>query len=175
MSKMDGRKRDPRGWLLPTDRVEVFWSRVMPEPNSGCWLWMGHVLPNGYPTFRIGTKNVYAYRYSYVLHGGVIPDGYEVDHKCCNPVCVNPAHLEAVTPRENSQRTWRRGRGKRPPYERNLARLAAMTHCKRGHPLSGGNLGINSTSGNRFCKTCQKITAQRSRERNREQREARAA
>lgn len=36
------------------------------------------------------------------------------------------------------------------------ARHAAQTHCKRGHPLSGGNL-FTTSSGSRGCKECRKI------------------
>ncbi len=29
-----------------------FWSYVIPEPNSGCWLWSGNITGNGYGSFR---------------------------------------------------------------------------------------------------------------------------
>lgn len=29
------------------------------------------------------------------------------------------------------------------------------TECRRGHPLAGPNLGINPTSGGRYCRACQ--------------------
>jgi hypothetical protein len=48
--------------------------------------------------------NFYAHRVVFEMYGGVIPDGYELDHLCFNPSCVNPAHLEPVTKAENMRR-----------------------------------------------------------------------
>lgn len=33
-----------------------------------------------------------------------LPDGKQLDHTCCNSLCVNPFHLELVTKRENYER-----------------------------------------------------------------------
>lgn len=68
--------------------------------QSGCWLWLGGLNPHGYGRFKY-RGHVYAHRWSYEHHVGPIPDGLTLDHKCGTPRCVNPAHLEPVTMREN--------------------------------------------------------------------------
>lgn len=80
---------------------------------------------------------------------GPIPDGLVIDHLCRNPQCVNPMHLEPVTPEENT----RRGIGG--------WNTRAKTHCPQGHPYSGANLYINPTSGARVCRTCNNEKARR--------------
>ena len=66
--------------------------------ESGCWEWTGAVSSAGYG--RLGASD-YAHRASHEEFVGPIPDGHEVDHLCRNRICINPAHLEAVTKREN--------------------------------------------------------------------------
>ena len=45
-----------------------------------------------------------AHRVYYEKAKGPIPAGMQIDHLCRVPVCVNPDHLEAVTPAQNVQR-----------------------------------------------------------------------
>lgn len=72
-----------------------FWANVIPEPNSGCWLWFGGIDLYGYGRFRgnDGYLRVRAHRFSWELHCGPIPEGQIVCHRCDMPCCVNPDHL----------------------------------------------------------------------------------
>lgn len=85
---------------------ERFWRYVRVNEESGCWLWTGsskgHRLK--YPQFSTGQKESYAHRWSYQHFKGPIPEGLHVDHLCHQPLCVNPEHLETVTPTVNNQR-----------------------------------------------------------------------
>jgi len=55
----------------------------------------------GYARVRVGVRTVKAHRYSYELAEGPIPAGLQLDHLCRVRECVQPAHLEPVTHREN--------------------------------------------------------------------------
>jgi hypothetical protein len=68
-----------------------------------CWLWTG-MLDKGYGRIVVGGVTHAAYRFSYVLHRAEIPAGLALDHLCRMPACVNPWHLEPVTPAVNSRR-----------------------------------------------------------------------
>lgn len=85
---------------------KIFWPNVMPEPNSGCWLWLGNLCSDA-GHGRCGEQ--YAHRYSYELHFSEIPSGHEIHHRCRMPNCVNPDHLEAITQREH----WKKHPDKR--------------------------------------------------------------
>ena len=75
---------------------ERFQDKYIPEPNSGCWLWIGSVGDDGYGNIGEGGRgspNLKAHRVSYGIHKGPIPEGKDVCHKCDVTICVNPDHL----------------------------------------------------------------------------------
>lgn len=70
-----------------------FENQYVPEPNSGCWLWLGALKANGYGHINISGATTPAHRYSWVRHRGPIPEGAHVLHRCDVRGCVNPDHL----------------------------------------------------------------------------------
>ncbi len=71
-------------------------ARVQKAAN-GCWLWTSSSTNGGYGTYRTMGLSTTAHRIAYIAWLGEIPSGLELDHKCKNTRCVNPAHLEPVT------------------------------------------------------------------------------
>ncbi len=134
--------------------LERFMRFVSPEPNSGCWLWMGAAQPREYGLFSVGCEAMLAHRVCYELFKGPIPEGLELDHKCRVHCCVNPDHMEPVTHQVNCKRG----------LQGDL--YIPITHCKHGHELAGDNLGWYP-SGYRRCLACTRIISRRSEQKRR--------
>ena len=138
---------------MTTTVLTRFWTKVNKTDN--CWLWTGVHNRNGYGVFFDGNGNRLAHRVSFIVAGNDIPDGLQLDHLCRVRNCVNPAHLEAVTGRENVIR----GNGPIKSKERirTVQKIRAtqqrqLTHCKRGHEFTPEN--IRRMRFGRGCRTC---------------------
>lgn len=140
-----------------------FWHFVIPEPNTGCWIWMGPLMSNGYGKMGVGYKSEgnkktkFVHRISYEHFVGKIPEGLDLDHKCRVRCCVNPEHLEPVTRIENIRRGA--GCGGRLRKKRKF--------CIRGHsldkikPLKNGRI---------VCPVCRVICREKANDKIRESR-----
>lgn len=134
--------------MSSANEVEArFWAKVDkdgPLPRADtlaaglgpCWLWTDAPDGHGYGQISIANRRVGAHRFSYELANGPIPEGLEPDHLCRVSMCVNPSHLEAVTPEENHRRCRTR-------------------FCQRGHEFTPENTLVKPDG--RRCRKCQHI------------------
>ena len=127
-------------------------SRLIIDP-SGCLLWTGYTTKEGYGQVSArqdGTQSFYyVHRLMYEWFVGPIPDGLQIDHLCRIRHCGCPAHMEAVTSRENTLR------GESPS-----ARAARRTHCPQGHEYDAMNTYY--FRGARQCRACWPLKRRRS-------------
>lgn len=129
---------------------ERFWEKV--DTSGDCWNWTAYKL-QGYGRFGIGGSHknggriLYAHRWAYEALVGPIPDGLTLDHLCRNRACVNPDHLEPVTPAENTRRGG----------------MSLRTHCPQGHEYTPENtLRGKTTRGSitRVCRECNRLRSE---------------
>lgn len=90
--------------------LETALNKYEPITETGCWIWMGYVSDQGYGRIHYKGKFSHATRFFYEHHNGEIPEGLFVRHKCDNPTCVNPEHLELGTQKQNQEDMVRRNR-----------------------------------------------------------------
>lgn len=121
--------------------VDRFLSKIAHNEATDCWLWIGALDHAGYGHFSVNMVPLPAHRASYLLSIGPIPIGRQVHHKCNVRNCVNPNHMEVLTPAEHVNVTVGHGKNK--------------THCKRGHEFTEENTR-HSKSG-RICNRCRWI------------------
>lgn len=118
-----------------------FWNKTAVNA-AGCWLWTASLKRDGYGEYwhdgRVARAHIVAYE---VLVGPIGP-GDQHDHTCRVRHCVNPAHLDPVTQRENILR------GVGP-----TALHAAATRCINGHPFDIQNTRVRR-DGARSCRAC---------------------
>lgn len=125
----------------PIDRFLRF---VTPGRREMCWEWQGNISSTGYGGFYFGSADPHsshkmgtAHRFAYEHWVGPVPKGLELDHLCRNRLCVNPWHLEPVTPDENKRRMGVANR---------------RVYCRRGHELTESN------TYRRQCRICKNAT-----------------
>lgn len=112
---------------------------------GGCYLWTGELSKTGYGVFKAGGRNRVAHRWYYQAKRGAIPSGLQLDHLCRVRRCVNPDHLEPVTPKENVARSAK----------------AAQPTCRYGHPYTPENTSIIKSDGSRRCRQCSRDVSRR--------------
>lgn len=137
--------------LHPRWERKITVAQVQDRVPGNCWLWTG-ASSLGYGRITVNKKALILHRYVYELLAAPIPAGLHIDHLCRQPACCNPAHLEPVTPKVNSERGLRG---------------ELLTRCPSGHEYSGENLRLWTDSRGytrRNCRTCAKEHAQRWRE-----------
>ncbi|MFZ5783942.1 MAG: HNH endonuclease [Pseudomonadota bacterium] len=105
--KMRGMALDKtRGWSIPAKLSH----RSIPEPNSGCLLWLAAVNASGYGIIGINGRSLLAHRVAWEAEYGPIPDGLHALHKCDVRSCINVYHLFLGTNADNVADKCAKGR-----------------------------------------------------------------
>lgn len=134
-----------------------FEERVIPEPMSGCFLWIGSTSNWGYGNLSRNGKLEAAHRIAWEMARGPIPPGRKVLHGCDNRACVNVLHLHLGDDFDNMREMVMRGRS---PNK-------MKTHCPHGHPYDEENtkLAKGRFLQRRQCRTCNRDIRARWRKR----------
>jgi hypothetical protein len=154
------------------DKVR-FWAKVAQSSRDECWPWLDAVDKDGYGTVWFQGAQHRAPRVAWMLAtDSKIPKGQVVRHKCDNPPCVNPRHLELGTTRQNDDDRVARGRsatgdrnGSRL-YPERLVRGADNSQyqadgCRNGH--AEDRRYVRPSTGERVCRDCVRDRTRRAR------------
>jgi hypothetical protein len=127
-----------------------FHSRYVKGEPDECWTWLRRLDRQGYGRIEQRGQPMKAHRLALVLHlGRDLGPGKVPNHMCENPPCVNPAHLQESTQRENVLH----GNGF-------ASEQRARTHCPQGHELTEANRRLSEWArGKRACLTCDRAAA----------------
>lgn len=147
---------------MTPSQLQRFEAKVMPEPMSGCWLWVASTNRCGYGQINMGLRPELAHRVSYEHHVGPIADGLHVLHSCDTPACCNPEHLFLGTHMDNMADMAAKLRARGGDFQ------AAKTSCPQGHPYQGANLYVVPKTGKRHCRTCSKARDAKRRQQQRD-------
>ena len=129
--------------------LERFERHYIPEPNSGCWIWLGSIHEaHGYAQLAMpGGIPIRAHRLAYQLFKGKIPKGKDVRHTCDIRCCVNPDHLLVGTRKQNMQDAQERGRiakgFKLPQTRLSDAQVLEIVSDSRSYKIIAKQYGID--------------------------------
>ncbi|EOC0398822.1 HNH endonuclease [Cronobacter sakazakii] len=88
--------------------------KILPQENrSDCLIWTGAVNDRGYGRIKVKGEIILAHRFAYCIANGLTLkeiEGMVIRHKCDNPTCINPTHLETGTQMDNIRDRNKRGR-----------------------------------------------------------------
>lgn len=119
--------RRSRGAELSLSYIE---DRSVPEPNTGCWIWLLASQPKGYGVVRVGGRTIPAHRLAYNLCNVIpIPSCMDACHKCDTPSCVNPAHIFPGTRQDNMRDCSQKGRAIVPSLQGAQSPNARLTEA----------------------------------------------
>lgn len=143
-------------------KVLVYASKIRPKNHMNaveilgriqitkdCWEWTGAHTSGGYAHAIFDGKNVSVHRWMYEFLTQPIAKDLHIDHLCRNRGCVNPDHMEPVTPRENVIR------GDSPALA--AIKQLSKTHCPQGHEYNNENTYVHPITRGRNCKECRRI------------------
>lgn len=124
----------------------------------GCWKWGGNIRSDGRPILAKyrGRTSRYAYRLTWEMGNGPLPEGLILHHTCENTWCVRPDHLEPMTQEEHARIHQ---------VERNIAKASEKTHCPQGHEYDIPK----NRYGFRACSICRRAAKARYNARKRQQ------
>lgn len=99
--------------------------RSIPEPMSGCWIWLKSIGTHGYGNACVNAEGTVAHRVSYTAFHGDIPAGMLIQHSCDNHWCVAPHHLSIGTDATNALDKVRKGRAAKKLTARDVRAIRA--------------------------------------------------
>jgi len=97
----------------PRQDMNAFLDRIIINPTTQCWEWQGAKDRDGYGFISYKSKIKLVHRISYMYHNDVPEEhikGKVVMHKCDNPSCANPDHLNLGTVKDNIHDCIKKGR-----------------------------------------------------------------
>jgi len=104
------RRGDPSFFYQGTP-AERHAAKVDRRGPDECWPWLAGRDKSGYGTLQVGHRPHRAHRIAWeAAHNATIPPGMVIRHRCDNPPCQNPAHLEVGTVADNARDMVERGR-----------------------------------------------------------------
>jgi hypothetical protein len=92
-------KRRPN---MSDDELRIWFFNQKTISENHCWEWTGVRIKDGYGMLSVKGKRFLAHRYSLMLHlNKSIDRNIEVRHRCHNPSCFNPEHLQEGSHQDN--------------------------------------------------------------------------